>query len=442
MALTFCIKSLGCKVNQYDGEKIARDLIRLGFTPADGSGDNADVMIVNTCAVTQTAEHKDRQMLRRFKKLNPRARVVVTGCYSQIAEDALKNLPEVDFIVKSVEKEIFAEKIFNELLTENEQKQLTSLELTDDAPELFAFMPSRRHRAIIKIQEGCDRFCSFCIIPYTRPVLSSRPADDVVREVKTVAKLGFKEIVLTGVILGAYGKESGGNVSLPRLLHVLHDVDGIERIRLSSLDPRDVSDELIQTVAELPKLCTHFHISLQSGDDAVLEKMRRGYTSHDYLKICEKIYERMPDAAVTTDIISGFPGEDEKAFANTKKVMKEAGFARCHVFKYSMRPGTKAAEFGDAIPEPVKEQRVRDLIAHAAGLQKRYNGKFLGKTMSVLAEEKNKQCFMEGLTENYMRVFFEGDGVLSGEIVPVLFERCGGDVVYGKLLNKNPEYEI
>ncbi len=436
MALTFCIKSLGCKVNQYDGEKIARDLLRLGFAPAEESSDAADIMIVNTCAVTQTAEHKGRYMLRRFKKRNPGARVVATGCYSQIAEDALKNLPEVDFSVKSVEKEIFAEKIFNELLTEYEQKQLTSLELDRYAPELFAFMPSRRHRATVKIQEGCDRFCSFCIIPYTRPVLSSRPADDVVREAKTVAKLGFKEIVLTGVILGAYGKENGGKETLSRLLHVLHDVDGLSRIRLSSIDPRDVSEELIQTVAELPKMCPHFHISLQSGDDAVLEKMERGYTSHDYLKICEKIYERMPDAAITTDIISGFPCEDEKAFANTKKLMEAAGFARCHVFKYSMRPGTKAAEFGDAIPESVKEQRVRELIAHAAGLQKRYNEKFLGKTMCVLAEEKNKQCFMEGLTENYMRVFFECDETLSGEIVPVLFERCGSDVVYGKLLNE------
>lgn len=433
MPLTFCIKSLGCKVNQYDGEKIARDLMKLGFKLSDG-GESADVMIVNTCAVTQTAEHKDRQMIRRFKKQNPGSRVVVTGCYSQIAEESLRALSEVDYVVSNVEKENFARKIKDELLTKNEREQLASLELNDDAPELYAYLPSRRHRATVKIQEGCNRFCSFCIIPYTRPVLSSRAMQDVEREVRTLAGLGYKEIVLTGVILGAFGMENGGERQLEKLLTILHEVDGIERIRLSSLDPRDVTDGLIRTAQELPKVCPHFHISLQSGDDNVLCRMNRGYTSGYYLDLCGKIYDVMPDAAVTTDILAGFPGEDDKALANTKKIMTDAGFARCHVFKYSVRPGTDAAAFNDKdfLPEHVKESHVRELIAHAAGLQKKYNSRFLGKTMSVLAEEKNKTGFMEGLTENYVRVFFQGDESVSGDIVPVVVQECGNDVVYGE----------
>lgn len=430
--MKFTIKSLGCKVNQYDGEKIARDLMRLGFRPSDTNGDDAQIMIVNTCAVTQTAEHKDRQMIRRFKKRNPKARVIVTGCYSQIAEETLKNLPEVDYIVKNVEKENFADKIYNELLTHEEQKLLSSHELTRDAPELYAFLPSRRHRATVKIQEGCDRFCSFCIIPFTRPVLYSRPLEAVLREVEMLAVLGYKEIVLTGVILGAYGKETGDASLLTELLSRMSDIDGIERIRLSSLDPRDVSGELIETVASFPKLCPHFHISLQSGDDRVLQKMNRGYTSAEFLKICDSIYSRMPDAAITTDIIAGFPHEDEEAFFNTKRVMTDANFSRCHVFKYSMRPGTKAEEFKDTVPEKEKERRVSELIRHADSLQTAYHETFAGQTMDVLVEEKNKRGLLEGLTRNYMRVSFSGGEELCGKCVPVTLAAVSEGGISGK----------
>lgn len=432
--MKFTIKSLGCKVNQYDGEKIARDLIRLGFRPSDTSGDDAQIMIVNTCAVTQTAEHKDRQMIRRFKKQNPNARVIVTGCYSQIAEDALRDIPEVDYVVKNVEKENFARKVYDEILTQDEKIMLSSLELTKDAPELYAFLPSRRHRATVKVQEGCNRFCSFCIIPFTRPVLSSRTIDDVLQEVEVLAQLGYKEIVLTGVILGAYGKENGGVSLLPELLRRISVVGGIERIRLSSLDPRDVSGELIQTVAGLPKLCPHFHISLQSGDDGVLQKMNRGYTARDFLKISDEIYSRIPDAALTTDIIAGFPSEGEASFMNTKKLMTEAGFSRCHVFKYSMRPGTKAEAYGESVPEHEKERRVRELILHALTLQQNYHQKFIGQTLDVLAEEKNKRGMMEGLTSNYMRVYFNGEEHLSGKIVPVALLKFENDALYGEVL--------
>lgn len=437
------VVSLGCRLNQYDGEAIKASFLEKGVELAAFEED-ADLYVVNTCAVTQTAEKKSRQLIRGLLRKNPQAKMVVTGCYATISPDALKTIDGVNHVFGSDQKG----KIVDVLgMLEGhavgcEESRLNVVGLI--SPSSF-FMPKeirRRTRAVLKVQDGCDRYCAFCIVPFSRPYLLSKPMEEAVREAALLAQSGFKEIVVSGACVGAYGEDLEENVKcqkpndkcgLSELLEALSCVDGIERIRLSSLDPRDVNSSLADVFANSQKVCPHVHLSLQSGSTEVLTKMNRGYTREEYIQKVRRFEGAVPDLAVTTDIIVGFPGEEEEHFQDTLSIVSEVGFSKIHIFRYSPRPGTASGKMDDSVPSEIKEERMRKLTELCHEKAQTFREKFIGKTLNVLVETFNeKEGICEGLTGNYIRVFFKGEKYLNGNLVPVLVEAVEGEHVMGK----------
>jgi threonylcarbamoyladenosine tRNA methylthiotransferase MtaB len=296
----------------------------------------------------------------------------------------------------------------------------------------------RRTRATIKIQDGCNVFCSFCSIPYTRQVMYSRPEAEIIEEVERMAAKGYREIVVTGVLVGSYGPETGSRgPDLADILRRMANVPGIERVRLSSIEPTQVTDALLDAFAEEPRLCSHLHIPLQSGDSRILAAMNRPYDQDFYLRLCERAYRRLPDLAITSDILVGFPGEDRSAFENTLFVARTVGFARAHIFRYSPRPGTPAANMPDAVPEEEKEARSQELAAVCRETQQRYISRYLGRTLNVLVEGKEKEGgLLSGYTENYIRTQFTGGSHLIGTVAPVRLVEPTTDGAVGEALNQ------
>ena len=422
--------SLGCKVNQYEADACAALFRERGAEIGD-FGEKCDVYVVNTCSVTNIGDRKSRQMLRRAKRLNPDAIVVATGCYAQTAFAEVEAMPEVDLVIGTAMRHRICELVEAVLRGENpetrvdimKQREFEELE-TEGSPE--------RSRAYIKIEDGCDNFCSYCIIPYARGPVRSRPMENIAAEARRLADKGYREVVLTGIHVASYGKDMKNGLGLIDVIECVAATEGIERIRISSIDPRAFTPDFIARAAACRKLCRHFHISLQSGSEAVLKRMNRKYTPAQYLDALAAIRAAMPDCSVTTDVICGFPGETEEEFAETLAFAREAGFYNIHVFPYSERRGTVAAKL-EQLPHSVREERAARLAEEAALLRAEFEERHVGETVGVLFEKTENGC-AEGLSGNYIRVFVPSDIDLTDEIrrVKVTARRDGR--VYGELI--------
>ena len=411
------LHNLGCKVNAYETEAMQQQLEERGYeiVPFD---QKADVYIINTCSVTNIADRKSRQMLHRAKKLNPEAVVVATGCYVQVASDALKEDDSVDIIVGNNNKARLAD-ILEEYMKDRQGDEggyVLDIARAREYEELHVSRLGEHTRAFIKVQDGCNQFCSYCIIPYARGRVRSRKPEDVEAEVKGLVARGYREVVLTGIHLSSYGTEhmegspvKGGDWDsgpLWDLIERIHRVEGLERIRLGSLEPRIITREFAEKLAGLPEFCPHFHLSLQSGCDATLKRMNRHYTTEDYLRRCGILREIFDHPAITTDVIAGFPGETEEEFEETRRFLETVRFYEMHVFKYSKRQGTRAAVMEDQVSEQVKARRSDVLLELEKTMSREYRERFAGSRVSVLFEEAAEiggKWYMMGHTPQYVR---------------------------------------
>ena len=398
--------TLGCKVNQYESNAMEQKFIENGYSAAKSS-DIADIYVVNTCSVTNVAERKSRQMMRRAKQINPNAIIVVCGCYAQVAKEEIEKMPEVDIVIGINEKNNIVN-IVEEFIKEKEK--ITLVEDVSNQKEFLDFGSTtytEKNRAVIKVQDGCNMFCSYCIIPYARGRIRSRQIARVVEEVENIAKEDIKEVVVTGIHVASYGKDLEEDVGLIDLLEEINKVKGIERIRLSSLEPTIITKDFLDRLIKLEKICDHFHLSLQSGCDKTLKAMNRKYDTKIYREVVDLIRKYYPNAAITTDIIVGFPGETDEDFEECYKFAEEIKFYMMHVFKYSPRKGTPAAKRDDQIDGNIKEERSNRLIELSSKLQNEYNEMYVGKEVKVLIEELEDGYF-KGHTTNYIEVFAKG----------------------------------
>ena len=402
------LHNLGCKVNGYEMDVMQQMLQEKGYkiVPFDEA---ADIYIVNTCTVTNIADRKSRQMLHRAKKQNPNAVVVAVGCYVQTGTENVEKDEAVDLAIGNNRKKDLVE-ILEAYLKERKESGTVTVDKIDIARVPYEEMTLRRTaehtRAYIKIQDGCNQFCSYCIIPYARGRVRSRREEDILEEVKGMAQAGYREIVLTGIHIGSYGVDRGESELLP-LLEKLSDAEGIERIRLGSLEPGIVTEDFARRISALSKVCPHFHLSLQSGSDTVLRRMNRRYDTAAYYGAVELLRKYYADPAVTTDVIVGFPGETQEEFRQTEEFLRRVGFYEMHIFKYSRRKGTRAAEMEGQLTEAQKAARSECLIALEREMSRAYREAFVGKIQEVLFEEtmeKDGILYWVGHTPNYIKV--------------------------------------
>ena len=417
------LHNLGCKVNAYETEAMQELLEQEGYEIVPFHED-ADVYIINTCTVTNMADRKSRQMLHRAKKKNPDAVVVACGCYVQAKQDEIDE--SIDIVVGNNRKKNIVE-ILAEYEASKEkkavQKEVIDINHTDEYEELHLTKTAEHTRAYIKVQDGCNQFCSYCIIPFARGRVRSRSYDSVIAEVKKLAEGGYKEVVLTGIHLSSYGVDTGEN--LLSLIQGVHEVSGIERIRLGSLEPRIITEEFVQAIAKLPKMCPHFHLSLQSGCDETLRRMNRRYTAEEYMDGCKLLRKYFDHPALTTDVIVGFPGETQEEFAASKAFVDQVDFYETHVFKYSRRQGTKAAAMENQIPETEKTRRSNELLELNKKKQKAYEERLIGTTQEVLMEEAvqiDGETWHVGHTKEYVKIGRKTEENLTNQLVNVEIE--------------------
>ncbi len=411
------IATLGCKVNQYDSDALALQFRKEGFEVVP-FGDTADVYVVNTCTVTQTGDKKSRQLIRRAHARNPEAVIVATGCYAQASPAEAAAIPGVSVVSGTSDRAGIVREVMNLAQRRGAPAMLVSgIGECRVYEELPSEGTAERTRAYIKIEDGCENFCSYCKVPYVRGPVRSRSIHRIQDELRRLAALGFREIVLTGIDLGAYGRDFGGSPDLADALEMAASVEGIARVRLSSVDPTDVSSRLLHAMGSHPAVCPHLHVPLQSGDDGVLKRMNRRYSAAEFEAVVARARERVGGLAVTSDVIVGFPGEDESAFEATMDLCRRVGFSRLHVFQYSKRRGTVAAGLDGQVPRDEKERRSQRLIDLGRELALRFHGGLLGRSVQVLVEKSDgAEC--EGLTGNYVRVFASA-AAQGGRPVPV-----------------------
>ena len=405
--VAFC--TLGCKVNQYETNAMIEQFIKKGYTIKEFN-EKADIYIINTCTVTNMADRKSRQMLRRAKELNPNSIIVACGCYAQVAKEELKKIPEIDLIYGTNEKNKIADLVDSlrtshfASKTENDnnikETKVTDVMYQKEFLDFGVTDYTEKTRAVIKVQDGCDRFCSYCIIPYARGHVRSRKIQNVVEEIKTIAQKEIKEVVITGIHLASYGKDFKPHAELIDLLEEINKIEGIERIRLGSLEPTLITEGFLERLSKLEKICDHFHLSLQSGCNETLKRMNRRYTTEEFEKGVELLRKYYKNVALTTDIIVGFPGETEEEFNKTYEFLKKINFYQMHIFKYSPRKGTKAAVMPNQIDGSIKEQRSAKLIDLSHNNEVIYNEAEVGKELEVLWEEREGE-YIKGHTTNY-----------------------------------------
>ncbi len=402
---TVAFYTLGCKVNQYDTEAVVEQFKESGYVV--GSIDAyADVYVVNTCTVTHLSDRKCRQILRRTKRLNPNSTLVAMGCYAQSAGDKIKEeVEEVDLIVGTNRRREIVEMVQAYEAGKETTSYVEDIMGVDVFEELKINTMDEHTRVYLKIQEGCNNYCTYCIIPYVRGKIRSRQLENVIEEATRLAQMGFKEIVLTGIHLASYGKDLE-NITLIDAIQAVHAIEGIERIRLGSIEPVVVTDTFIEAIKALPKLCDHFHLSLQSGSQTVLKRMNRKYTKEAYAESVAKLRSILPDVAITTDIIVGFPGETEEEYQETLAYAREINFAQVHLFPYSSREGTVAAKMPNQVQAPIKEARVKGLKAITTATEQAFVQSHVGKVVEVLVE-KQEGNRVQGHTTNYIKVTFE-----------------------------------
>ena len=394
--VAFC--TLGCKVNQYETNAMMQKMIEAGYEVVDFET-KADIYIINTCTVTNMADKKSRQMLRRVKEINPEAILVAVGCYAQVAKEKLEQIPEIDLILGINEKNDIVKYVEQASKNTHVSDVLHQTEFLDFGDVTY----TEKTRAVIKVQDGCNQFCSYCIIPYARGRIRSRKPESVIKEITDVAKEGIKEVVITGIHIASYGKDFNKEYRLIDLLEEIQKVDGIQRIRLGSLEPTLITEEFVTRLKNLSKICDHFHLSLQSGCDETLKRMNRKYTTDQFRHVVELLRNAYPEVHLTTDVIVGFPGETEEEFNKTYEFLKEIKFYKMHVFKYSPRSGTVAAKMPNQIDGNVKEERSNKLIELSDKNEEEYNQKYIGKEVEVLLEEREGE-YLKGHTTNYMVV--------------------------------------
>lgn len=420
------LHNLGCKVNAYETEAMQEMLEKEGYEIVPFK-EGADIYIINTCTVTNIADRKSRQMLHRARKMNPDAIVVAAGCYVQAQENEHHELDScIDIVIGNNKKQDLIQ-ILDEYESKCKTEKVIDINHTNEYENLNLSRTGEHTRAYIKVQDGCNQFCSYCIIPFARGRVRSRSLEDVVQEVTTLSGNGYKEVVLTGIHLSSYGvdfeeQEARKKTDLLTLILAVHEIPGIERIRLGSLEPRIITEEFAKTIAGLPKMCPHFHLSLQSGCDATLKRMNRRYTTGEYYEKCELLRKYFDHPALTTDVIVGFPGETEEEFEESKAFVDKVNFYETHIFKYSKREGTRAAVMENQVPEQIKAERSAQLIELGAKKQEAYEKEMVGKNVEILVEEPaqiNGKEVQVGHTKEYIKVALESDENLQNQIVKV-----------------------
>ena len=420
--------NLGCKVNSYETEAMQQLLEDAGYEIVPFR-EGADVYIINTCSVSNVADRKSRQMLHRAKKMNPSAAVVAVGCYVQAAGAELKKDEAVDLIVGNNQKKDLVQ-ILDDYFADHENSgEILDIGHSQEYEELHIRRIADHTRAFIKVQDGCNQFCSYCIIPYTRGRVRSRRPEDIEHEVRGIAEAGYKEIVLTGIHLSSYGVDfkDEQQENLLTLIKRLDQIPGIERLRLGSLEPRIVTREFAKELARLRTICPHFHLSLQSGCDATLKRMNRRYNAAEYQACCEILREEFDNPAITTDVIVGFPGETEEEFAETERFLKAIHFYEMHIFKYSRRAGTRAADMPDQVPEGTKSVRSDILLALEKQQSLEYRGRFLGTEEEILLEEPieiDGTKYMMGHTRQYVKGAVPYEEGLKNKTVKGIFTKA------------------
>jgi threonylcarbamoyladenosine tRNA methylthiotransferase MtaB len=426
--------TLGCKVNQYETEAMLEMFKKDGYTQVD-SEEFADVYVINTCTVTHMSDRKSRQYIRRMKKKNPEAIIAVVGCYSQVSPEEILEIEEVNLVMGTNERR----QIVEEIKKLDASKKASTV---DDIMKVRAFeeieinQANGRTRAFMKIQDGCDRFCSYCIIPYARGgKVRSRDLESVVNEAKKLADNGYTEIVLTGIHVASYGKDvSEAEINLLSVIKAINEIEGVKRIRLSSVEPLLMTDEFIDTVSKMSKVCPHYHLSLQSGCDETLKRMNRRYTTEEYKEIVYKLREKMPNVAITTDVIVGFPGETNDEFNKTYQFLSDIELSQMHVFKYSPRKGTPAATMENQIDPQMKQLRSDKLIELNKKNFNKFATRFIGEEFEVLFEQNIGDNKYEGLTPNYIRVVVESNEDIHGKIIKTKITDVKDEYVEGILV--------
>jgi threonylcarbamoyladenosine tRNA methylthiotransferase MtaB len=452
---TIAFITLGCKVNQYDTQVMRERARQSGYKIVSESG-AADIYVINTCTVTHASDQKARQIIRKTIREHPNAKIVVTGCYAENDSKEIEEIEGITLVFGNDGKKRLNEYLqkLNEfgntsLLQENRAVRLSGcpvvrLSGSPQVPRSNRDVHVLSHsgittfdgqtRALVKIQDGCNTFCTYCIVPYVRGRMTSRPIDDIVREVEALAENGYKEIVITGVHLGAYGKDINNKVTIADVLEKIHPIDGIERIRLSSIEPMDVPDDLIERAAQLAKVAPHFHLPLQSGNNDILKRMGRRYTIEEYARLVEKLRATFPEVGITTDIMVGFPSETDEQFNDTCAFIEEIAFSRLHVFRYSPRKGTPAACYPERVSPDIAAVRSETGRKLGQRLAEEFRFKMLGKVMEVLVEDskEGKDGLLAGFTGNYIRVLIDVPETMINEMIRVRLIELKNGFVKGK----------
>lgn len=424
--------TLGCKVNLYDSEAMAELFAEKGYEIADFD-DVADIYVINTCTVTNFGDKKSRQMIRRARRRNPDSIIVATGCYAQVSPETVAGIDGINIVIGTKDRSKVVEIVENYKAEQGVLNAVSDIKGEKEFERLKVSKLKDRTRAYIKIQEGCNRYCSYCIIPYARGPVRSRKPEDIMDEVKALAQNGFKEVVLTGIHVASYGIDLG-NITLADIIEMVHKVEGIERIRFSSMEPRAVSDEFIERMSNLPKVCEHYHLSLQSGSDTTLKNMNRKYTSEEYAAACERLRKAFPHVAITTDIIVGFPTETEENFKESYNFAKRIKLSKIHVFPYSPKEGTPAAKIRPQVAPEVKSERSHKMLELSDKLNREFMSAYINKPMEVLFERLDNGYY-EGHTRNYIKVLCKSDRDLTNQLVTVkLTDIAGEETMYGELI--------
>ena len=425
--------TLGCKVNQYETEAMLELFEKEGYEKAEAE-DYADVYVINTCTVTHMSDRKSRQYIRRMKKKNPDAIIAVVGCYSQVSPEEILSIDEVNLVMGTNDRK----KIVEEVKKIDASRKISTV---DDIMKVKAFeeieinKTNGKTRAFLKIQDGCDRYCSYCIIPYARGRVRSRDLESIVKEVENLAANGYKEVVLTGIHVASYGKDiKETDIKLLDVIKQINNIEGIERIRLSSVEPILFTDEFVEAVSAMDKVCPHYHLSLQSGCDETLKRMKRRYTTEEYKTIVDRLRAAIPNVSITTDVIVGFPGETNEEFDKTYEFLKDIELTHMHIFKYSPRKGTPAATMENQVDPSTKHERSEKLLQLNEENFKKFGQKMLDKEFNVLFEQKVGDNKFEGLTENYVKVIVESDKDLSEQILKVKITDVKNEFLEGILV--------
>lgn len=434
MTNTFNIITLGCKVNQYESEAVEELFIKKGYEKVST---NADIYVINTCTVTNMSDRKSRQMISRARRDNPNAVVAVMGCYSQVKPEEVASIEGVDIVLGSRNKENVVEHCEDILQNKEAIDKIIAPSESKTFEELQISNQTEMTRAYLKIQDGCNMYCSYCLIPYARGNIVSRDIESIVEESKRLANNNFKEIVLTGIHVSSYGKDIDDELSLIDVIEAVAEVEGIERIRLSSMEPRHISLEFLERMKATKKACDHFHLSLQSGSDDILKAMNRKYDTVIYKQKVEEIRQVFPNAGITTDIIVGFPGETEENHKQTMEYAEEIKFSKMHLFKYSPREGTRAAKMSNQIDGRTKKNRLHDLEKIEEANRKEFLNKQIGKTLSVLIESKSDlEGYSGGHSTNYLKVNVK-ENIAANTIIDVNITNIIDDELVGEIVEKD-----